>query len=538
MNLNVYFNTIKYMKPSQLAWRILKKCHVPCTTGLPVISREQLYLEYDFLVEAVCPVRDMPELDFDPVFLGRFCTEEWANGQITLLHEGLEMNLVTCKGLWECKEKSALWNFNLHYFEYLFAFEKEGQIDIPMALIRNWILCNPLDKGGPAWSPYTIDLRLTNWISWYSRNYRRVPEEFAETMIRSMHRQYTYLATHLERDILGNHYFEDLKTLVLCAIFFRDDAQLAILLPMFYKECREEILPDGMHFELSPMYHRLILEGIIRVTAALEGQKEDIGFCKHLLNSMADAMYSMEAGTSRLPHFNDSGDNVAKSKEAILLALQRWDITPDIHSQLVDSGFYIFQEGPWKLIFDAGQPGPAYIPGHAHCDALSFELFYNGTPILVNSGTYAYQSELRGYFRSTEAHNTFRINGVEQSHYWGDFRMASRSRVWVRKADHDELVAEIRDQKGQKAIRSFRFDCKNNRLLLLDRTIKKNDQLESYLHITREAEELGLKIKLSIGDLKWEKETPFSKEYGKLDTVRTLCFTGTGKVGVIINLPR
>ena len=42
------------------------------------------------------------------------------------------------------------------------------------------------------------------------------------------------------------------------------------------------------------------------------------------------------------------------------------------------SGFYIFKQNDWKLIVDAGQPGPAYIPGHAHCDAMSFELFKAG----------------------------------------------------------------------------------------------------------------------------------------------------------------
>lgn len=538
MDLKLYYNTIKYMKPSQVAWRLLKKCHISCTTGLPVISREQLFLNYDSLSEAVCPVQDVPELDFDPCFIGRFCKEEWEKGQITLLNEQADMDLFTSKDIWELKEKSALWNFNLHYFEYLFPFEAEGQIDIPMTLIRNWIQCNPLSKGGPGWSPYTIDLRLTNWISWYSRNHGRLPEEFRETMLLSMHRQYVYLSTHLEKDILGNHYFEDLKTLILCSVFFRDDAQLNLLLSAFFKECREEVLHDGMHFELSPMYHRIILEGIIRVTAALEGRKRDICFCKQLLTSMADAMYSIEIGTNRLPQFNDSGNNVSKSKEAILLALKRWNIVPACHSQFPESGFYIFQEGPWKLIIDAGQPGPVYIPGHAHCDALSYELFYKGKPVIVNCGTYAYQSELRNYFRSTEAHNTFRINGVEQSQFWGDFRLGKRSRVLVHMADHDKLIAEIRDQKGQRAIRSFHIDRKNQRLLYIDRTVNKKDQLESYLHITKEAKELGLKVKLTSGSLKWEKDKPYSEEYGKLDTVRTMCFAGTGKVGLMICLPK
>ena len=65
-----------------------------------------------------------------------------------------------------------------------------------------------------------------------------------------------------------------------------------------------------------------------------------------------------------------------------------------------DSGFYIFKNGPWKLVVDAGQPGPAYIPGHAHCDAMSYELFKDGKPVLMNCGTYV-KKQARGQGIST-----------------------------------------------------------------------------------------------------------------------------------------
>ena len=191
-----------------------------------------------------------------------------------------------------------------------------------------------------------------------------------------MYEQYVYLSEHLEKHILGNHYFENLKTLVLCALFFGDTQSLRIYLDAFRKECREEILPDGMHFELSPMYHKIVLEGLLRVTVALRKAQMPDTQLEQMVWDMLSSAWSLERGLSRTPLFNDSGDNVAKSLDALIACASRHlDIAPVYRPALSHSGFYIFTAGPWKLIVDAGQPGPDYIPGHSHCDSMSFDLF-------------------------------------------------------------------------------------------------------------------------------------------------------------------
>ena len=53
-----------------------------------------------------------------------------------------------------------------------------------------------------------------------------------------MHEQYRYLSAHLEKDLLGNHYFEDLKALVLCALFFDDRPVLKRALALLKEQCR------------------------------------------------------------------------------------------------------------------------------------------------------------------------------------------------------------------------------------------------------------------------------------------------------------
>src|SRR5690606_26497950 len=65
-----------------------------------------------------------------------------------------------------------------------------------------------------------------------------------------------------------------------------------------------------------------------------------------------------------------------------------------------------------------------------HCDLLSFELDLAGRPVVVDSGVSGYDGDpLRGYVRSTRAHNTVSIAGKEQSEVWATFRMARRAEV-------------------------------------------------------------------------------------------------------------
>ena len=364
---------------------------------------------------------------------------------------------------WHFDDKSALWNFNLHYFEFLFslvdAYRKTSDkkyLEKSIETIRGWINQNPKGDGGEGWSPYTIDLRLTNWLGYYAAVHTELDDDFQSLFINSIHEQYEFLSRHLEKDILGNHYFEDLKALVLCAMFFNDEPVLHTALKAFKAECKEEILPDGMHFELSPMYHKLIFEGVVRVVVALKDKGLDDCEVNGYLQPMLDVAWSLEEGLDRIPLFNDVGNNVAKSLQALVSACkEHFGITPEYKSRFIDSGFYIFKQNDWKLIVDAGQPGPAYIPGHAHCDAMSFELFKTGKPVIVNCGTYAYQCKERSFFRSTAAHNTVMVNDTEQSQCWGAFRMAKRSKVNVVSVSEKSIVIELMDQRGQTVKKNY-----------------------------------------------------------------------------------
>jgi hypothetical protein len=73
------------------------------------------------------------------------------------------------------------------------------------------------------------------------------------------------------------------------------------------------------------------------------------------------------------------------------------------------------------LHFDAAPLGFLSIAAHGHADALSFQLHIDGQPFLVDSGTYTYHTEpeWRNYFIGTLAHNTIRVNRLNQAKIGG-----------------------------------------------------------------------------------------------------------------------
>ena len=106
-------------------------------------------------------------------------------------------------------------------------------------------------------------------------------------------------------------------------------------------------------------------------------------------------------------------------------------------------GYYILgcdfeSESEIRVVADAGPLGYGPLAAHGHADALSFTLSIGGLPFLIDPGTYLYHGGgvWRAYFRGTSAHNTVRVDAVDQSEQGGDF-------LWLRKARAGCSAAEF-----------------------------------------------------------------------------------------------
>lgn len=518
--LLLYGHTVVKMKPSQILARVKRTLGLRISLGIKVSARDGEIVRF----------RSPRGLDFDPVFIARYNVDEFSEGKVTFLHE---TEKIDWKGRWEAPNRSPLWNFNLHYFEFLTAYVNAYKVTQDKKYIKaieesidGWIANNPISDGGNGWTAYTISLRIVYWFSCLFKLWDDFDEQFRERMINSLYAQYVYLANHLEKDILANHYFEDLKALILCSIVFNDHKMLKAALKEFKNQCRTQILSDGMHCELSPMYHKIMLEALLRTAVALRSVNKGDKEIESYIQPMVDAAYSIEEGLDRIPLFNDGGNNVAKSLEALLQTVRdEFHISPEYKAQFPVSGYYIFKQSTWKMIVDAGAPGPKYNSGHAHCDAMSFELFHSGKPVVVNCGTYAYQCKERPFFRSTSAHNTAMVEGVEQSECWSIFRMGKCCRIVDVKAGNKSIAIHILDKSRNILKRTIKID--DHRIQITDKSPGK--KIVSFLHV------IGTNPEIMEGQSKSERFL-YSEEYGKTREIKGYKISGDNTISYSIQL--
>lgn len=115
----------------------------------------------------------------------------------------------------------------------------------------------------------------------------------------------------------------------------------------------------------------------------------------------------------------------------------------------LDSGFYFMRQNGDYLMALCSGVGMAGYGGHAHNDALSFELFTKGRSVLVDPGTYVYTADpaMRNLFRSTAYHNTVRIDGKEINNFDPNrlFSLPEEAHPkvekWVSNDNYDILIA-------------------------------------------------------------------------------------------------
>ena len=173
--------------------------------------------------------------------------------------------------IWNSKKHSKLWLYNLHYFA---AIKNDNRHDIYANYIELWIKNNP-PIIGVGWEPYTISLRAVNWIKYFSESGCYKPE-----WLISLNIQAEVLVKKIEYHILANHILANAKALVFLGVYFKGVRATFWLkkgLQILHKEVKEQFLEDGGHFELSPMYHAIVLWDICElINLANKSQNEHL----------------------------------------------------------------------------------------------------------------------------------------------------------------------------------------------------------------------------------------------------------------------
>lgn len=335
---------------------------------------------------------------------------------------------------WNRPGVAKLWLYNLHYFDDLRAEGAAGRLAWHRGLMARWVEENP-PAGGNGWEPYPASLRIVNWVAWALAG-----NELDAAVLRSLSVQVRVLGATLEYHLLGNHLLANAKALVFAGCFFggdEADGWLRAGLGLLDAQLAEQILDDGGHFELSPMYHAIILEDVldlIQLGALFPTQMGGRGpQWRELATRMLAWLEAMSHPDGEISFFNDAAFGIARTYSELSAYGAGFGVMPaDAASaacRLSTSGYARLQSGPFAVIFDAAEIGPSYLPGHGHADVLSLEVSLDGRRLLTNGGTSTYDvGPVRAGERSTSAHATLEIDGCDSSEVWSSFRVGRRAR--------------------------------------------------------------------------------------------------------------
>ena len=361
---------------------------------------------------------------------------------------------VAGSGAWNDFSVAKLWLYNLHYFDDLNADRAQGRKGWHIALIRRWIDENP-PADGNGWEPFPTSLRIVNWVKWALAG-NALPEGASH----SLAVQARCLEQSIETHLLGNHLFANAKALVFAGLFFEGeeaDRWLAKGLDLLRHEIPEQILKDGGHFERSPMYHCMVLEGLldlINLSRSYGGTVSAV--CSGLVPTWEDTARRMLLWLDAMCHpdgeialFNDAAFGVEPSPSVLDSYAQRLGLFSGVSprdgvTHLSESGYVRFQKEDVVALLDVAPLGPDYLPGHGHADTLSFEMSLNGRRVLVDTGTSRYdECPGRLFQRGTAAHNTVVVDAADSSEVWGSFRVARRARPFgfgIMDSDEETVV--------------------------------------------------------------------------------------------------
>src|SRR5205823_12275782 len=156
-----------------------------------------------------------------------------------------------------------LGRFHRQYGDDVLEAARAGDLAEARRLVATWIEAHP-PRNGDAWHPYPLATRIGNWVA----SLTLLPELESPELSRSLWRQLRRLRVNVEDDVLGNHVIRNARALVLGGAAFGAAEPTRQGIELLRRELREQVLPDGGHYERSPSYHLVVLRDLLEVQAA------------------------------------------------------------------------------------------------------------------------------------------------------------------------------------------------------------------------------------------------------------------------------
>lgn len=332
---------------------------------------------------------------------------------------------------WENKSVNKLWEYNFFYFDFLFQKNLIVNKKVSLDLIKRWINISYKKEKHTMWDSYPTSIRLINLVKFCM--YNKINSKYINE---SIYNHLFHLKDNLEYRLGANHLLTNLIALN-CAKFFLEikDNKYKKLEKMLHNEINNQF-QNNLHFEKTPTYHntlteQLIIYGLVKKIYDHKPSNKFLIF----LNKLISISKNISHPDGKLAFFNDTNYDSLNYKQLELLFKKNFKIITK--SKYVNESSYPFlKKKNIFIITKCCGPEPWFNPGHSHADSLSFEVSINNERFLINKGISTYENnDLRFLQRSTESHNTIKINDKNSSAVWSSFRVGKKSKVFNIKID-------------------------------------------------------------------------------------------------------
>ena len=381
---------------------------------------------------------------------------------------------------WNFPMHGKLWTYNLNYFDFL--NQEEFSKEVGLKLTQDFIAKGKDLKD--ARESYPISLRSMNWVKFLNKH--KIKNSNIDLFL---YNDLKRLAKTLEYHLLGNHLLENGFGLLFGAYYFQDENFYKKAKNILVSELEEQLLKDGAHYELSPMYHQIILFRILDCYNLVVNNPWSSQELKNLLEQAANKMLGwlkeISWSNGEIPMLNDSAPGITPRSNDLFEYAQ----TLGVQAQVIElkvSGYRKFNSRDFEVLMDVGQIAPSYQPGHSHADSLQFLLHFKGVPIIVDPGISTYEkSQRRQLERSTESHNTVVLNKTNSSNVWSGFRVAERACVTIEEDTDVCLTASHNGYRKMGLTHKRAFSLEEGIFVIHDEVISKKQKVylaEGHLH--------------------------------------------------------
>ena len=341
-----------------------------------------------------------------------------------------------------------IWQFNRHryWLEMARAYRASGDEYYAKEFryqLLTWIATTEPPKAhngiGSAWRTIECGIRLLGPWQVAFDGFRKSPSVEDVTvvlMIASMLKQTRHLVANPTKN---NWLMMEMNGVYSFSALFPEvrEAQKnrAIATEHLLREMTAQILPDGMHCELSPDYQSVVLvcaTNFIKLAYALGYQAEVPSSFVELVRSTVNAALSLSTPAFTQPRTNDtytiltstfintSAPILGQTPEGLFVTTERKEGSAPLGetaSRFLDYAGFAVMRNDWSAdssyaCFDVGPLGTA----HMHQDKLNVNIFKGSVELLYDDGGGQYDfSEVRKYALSGYSHNTALVDGLAQN---------------------------------------------------------------------------------------------------------------------------